>query len=150
MSPAGPSAAASAIIRQRFDFAASHRLHNPAMTEQENRACFGKCNNSAGHGHNYIIEPAVRIPVDGAASVFSHADLEDLCKRVILDRFDHKHLNVDTAEFGEGAGVLPTVENIAKVSYDLLAPAVAARCPAARLEAITVWETDRTSSTYPG
>ncbi len=141
----------SVVLRQRFDFCAAHRLHNPELSDEENRQRFGKCNNPAGHGHNYVFEPAVRSPLDArGATPFSLEDLEQLCGRLLTQRFDHKHLNVDTPEFSAGSGVLPTVENISKVFYELLAPAITARCPAARLESMTVWETDRTSSTYPG
>lgn len=133
------------ILRQRFDFAAAHRLHVPTLTQEENRTLFGKCNNEKGHGHNYQFEPA--IAVDAGAVLPVHA-VEHVCKLTILDRFDHKHLNEDCAEFNLAkGGVNPSVENIARVFFKLLAPAVQA-IPGARLAAITVWETDRTSATY--
>jgi len=137
------------LIRQRFDFAAAHRLHSAALSEAENRAFFGKCNNPSGHGHNYQLEPcvAVRLAADGQQA-FTLADLERVVDRVILERFDHKHLNVDTEEFGP-RGVNPTVENIAKVFFGLLSPAVG-EGNRAELRSITVWETDRTSCVYPG
>jgi len=141
------------LIRQRFDFAAAHRLHSTALSEAENREFFGKCNNPSGHGHNYQLEPcvAVRLAADGRQA-FTLADLEHVVDRVILERFDHKHLNVDTEEFGPN-GVNPTVENIAKVFFGLLAPAVGkggAKGQSAELRSVTVWETDRTSCVYPG
>lgn len=137
------------LIRQRFDFAAAHRLHSAALSEAENRAFFGKCNNPSGHGHNYQLEPcvAVRLAADGRQA-FTLADLERVVDRVILERFDHKHLNVDTEEFGP-RGVNPTVENIAKVFFELLSPEVGAENKA-ELRSVTVWETDRTSCLYPG
>lgn len=137
------------LIRQRFDFAAAHRLHSAALSEAENRAFFGKCNNPSGHGHNYQLEPcvAVRLAADGRQT-FTLADLERVVDLVILERFDHKHLNVDTEEFGP-RGVNPTVENIAKVFFELLSPAVGAENKA-ELRSVTVWETDRTSCLYPG
>lgn len=144
-------AATSVLIRQRFDFSASHRLHNPAMSDAENVAKFGKCNNAAGHGHNYVVEPTVRVAVDDQGRAgFTHGDLTALTSSILIDRFDHKHLNVDTPEFREPGGVLPTVENIARVFFELLSPHVSKRCPEADLINLTVWETDRTSSTYPG
>jgi 6-pyruvoyltetrahydropterin/6-carboxytetrahydropterin synthase len=147
----GTAAATTVLIRQRFDFSASHRLHNPAMTAAENAAKFGKCNNPAGHGHNYVVEPTVRVVLDNlGGSGFTHGDLTALTSAIIIDRFDHKHLNVDTHEFKEPGGVLPTVENIARVFFELLSPHVSKRCPEAELIDLTVWETDRTSSTYPG
>ncbi|MEM1072453.1 MAG: 6-carboxytetrahydropterin synthase [Planctomycetota bacterium] len=135
-----------ALLRQQFDFAAAHRLHAPELSDEENERVFGKCNNPSGHGHNYRIEAAVAVPVDQPVGGFGLADLEELCDTLVIERFDHTHLNVDTEEFGP-RGVMPSVENIAKVIYDILAPAVADR--GAALRSMTVWETDRTCCTYP-
>lgn len=155
MSPPSPTASApSVLIRQQFDFAAAHRLFSPALDDEANRATFGKCSNPRGHGHNYRLEPCVEFPLAPAradVAGFGLADLERLVARTILDRFDHTHLNEDTPEFDQrlAGGLNPSVENIAKVFYDLLAPAVASCGKPARLRNITVWETDKTSCTYP-
>ncbi len=148
-SVAGPSApTARVLIREKFDFAAAHRLHVPTLSDEANRATFGKCNNPSGHGHNYQFEPCVSVPMNALAAGFSIATLERLADEVLLERFDHKHLNEDTAEFDpRRGGVNPSVENIAAVFFNLLAPAVAQA--GATLEHLTVWETDRTSATYP-
>lgn len=142
-----------AILRQQFDLAAAHRLHVESMSDDENRRIFGKCNNPHGHGHNYRVEPAVAVPVGQASSggAFTLADLERLTLEHLVARFDHTHLNLDTQEFASGpAGLNPSVENIAKVFFERLAPAVhGASHGTAALRAITVWETDRTSCTYP-
>ncbi len=136
----------TAILRQRFDFAASHRLHVPTLSPQQNLDLFGKCNHPSGHGHNYQVEPAVEVSLDPSGTpAFTLQHLEAIVEREIIQRFDHKHLNLDTREFGEG-GVNPSVENIAKVFFELLQPSIS---PGARLAHVTVWETDRTSSTYP-
>jgi 6-pyruvoyltetrahydropterin/6-carboxytetrahydropterin synthase len=139
-----------ALIRQQFDFAAAHRLHVPTLSDQQNRELFGKCNNPRGHGHNYRVETAVRMRA-GAGERFSLADIERATQETVIDRFDHKHLNEDTREFAAPGGLNPSVENIAKVCYDLLVPAISERSRGeASLASITVWETDRTSATYPG
>jgi 6-pyruvoyltetrahydropterin/6-carboxytetrahydropterin synthase len=141
------STPARVTIRQRFEFAASHRLHVAELDEGANRALFGKCNNPNGHGHNYVLEPAVVCEASpGRPPRFTLADLEAVTERTIIDRFDHKHLNLDTAEFGPG-GVNPSVENIARIVYELLAPEIAGA--GAQLAAVTVWETERTSATFP-
>lgn len=138
------------ILRQQFDFSAAHRLHAPALSDDDNRALYGKCNNPSGHGHNYRVEPAVSVSLDPALPPFTVSDLERLTQIAIIDRFDHKHLNLDTREFASESGLNPSVENIAKVCFDLLAPAIASDSAGdAELRAVTVWETDRTSSTYP-
>ncbi len=132
------------LLRQRFDFAAAHRLHNPALSDRENRDLFGKCNLPSGHGHNYQVEPCVAIK---AGERFGLPQLEEITGRVLIERFDHKHLNLDCPEFSAVGGVNPTVENIARVFYDLLAPHI--RAAGVLLQTVTVWETDRTSCTYP-
>lgn len=139
-------AAPATILRQRFDFAAAHRLHVPTLSDAENRDLFGKCNNPKGHGHNYQFEPAIRL---APTSTLQLHHLEALVSKVLLDKFDHTHLNEDTVEFNQSRGGLnPSVENIAKVFYTLLAPALAQSHPGATLASMTVWETDRTSATY--
>lgn len=145
MSAADPT---SFLMRQQFDFAASHRLHTAALSDEENRALYGKCNNPSGHGHNYRIEPVVRVPLHDPPR-FTLRDLESMVQALIIERFDHKHLNLDTEEFSARGGLNPSVENIAKVCHGLLTRAIEAHGSGARLHAVTVWETDRTSSTYP-
>jgi 6-pyruvoyltetrahydropterin/6-carboxytetrahydropterin synthase len=140
------------ILRQKFDFAASHRLHVPSLSEEENRRCFGKCNHPGGHGHNYQFEPCVALALETGSPaartpVFNLQALERLAESLVIARFDHKHLNTDTAEFRDGSGLNPTVENIARVCYELLSPAI--QSAGADLHSVTVWETDRTSATYP-
>lgn len=137
-----------ATLRQRFDFAASHRLHVATMTHEQNRALFGKCNHENGHGHNYQVEPAVEVTLNAAGvPSMTLQQLEAVVEREIIERFDHKHLNLDAPEFGPD-GVNPSVENIARVFYGLLERKISL-VEGARLAHVTVWETDRTSSTYP-
>ncbi|MDX9912383.1 MAG: 6-carboxytetrahydropterin synthase [Phycisphaerales bacterium] len=146
----------TALLRQRFDIAAAHRLHVPTLSDDENRRLFGKCNNPSGHGHNYQFEPLVEIPLTGGAPALTLAQLESLAQAAIVDRFDHTHLNLDTPDFSDDAGINPSVENIARVFFEHMRKAVEAHAASLpsdhrpRLRAMTVWETDRTSATYPG
>lgn len=138
-----------ALIRQRFDFSAAHRLHSPTLSDAENLKLYGKCNNPRGHGHNYVVQPVVKIRV-GSVPTFSLADLEAITDRAVIKHFDHKHLNEDTSEFNVGTGgVLPSVENIARVCYERLRPEIASHPASPELLSVTVWETDRTSATFP-
>lgn len=145
MSAAAPQ---RVLIRQQFEFSAAHRLHAESLSEAENRAIFGKCHNVHGHGHNYRLEPAVSIPLGAAASRdesrLTLPEFERIVDQTIVQRFDHKHLNMDTAEF---ATANPSVENIAKVCFELLQGPLSQR--GARLEHVTIWETGKTSCTYP-
>lgn len=140
-----------AVIRQRFEFAAAHRLYAPGLSEEENRRVFGKCNHASGHGHNYVVEPAVRVALDPSGRpALSVADLEPVVLRTVIEQLDHKHLSVDVPAFDQTqpGGVNSSVENIARVCFDWLAPAVAALA-GCELLSVTVWETEKTSCTFP-
>jgi len=137
------------LIRQRFDFAAAHRLHIAGLGDEQNRTIFGKCNNPNGHGHNYQVEPAISIPIDRADS-FDLSELEAIVDDAVIEPFDHKHLNRDTSEFNEAeGGVIPSVERIAMVCHERLRAKLGQAMPEATVERVTVWETDRTSCTFP-
>jgi len=132
-----------ALIRQRFEFSAAHRLHTAELSDEENRRVFGKCNNPSGHGHNYELETCVAVPPEGGAT---GAAIERVVHDTVVRRFDHTHLNLDTDEFRE---LNPTVENIARVVHGLLAPALRDG-GLGELRSVRVWESPRTSATYPG
>jgi 6-pyruvoyltetrahydropterin/6-carboxytetrahydropterin synthase len=108
-----------AVIR-REHFNAAHRLHHPQWSDERNKEIFGKCNLPNYHGHNYELEVKVIGEVDPLTGyVMDLKLLSDLVQEQVLDRFDHKNLNVDTEEFRQ---LNPTAENIAIVIYDLLRP----------------------------
>jgi 6-pyruvoyltetrahydropterin/6-carboxytetrahydropterin synthase len=133
-----------AIVTEQFEFSAAHRLHCPELSDEENRRTFGKCNHPSGHGHNYRLAVAVRVRVGTGAPTLSTGTLEGIVGRSVLDRFDHRHLNVDCPEF---ATLNPSVENIARVCHSLLENEISAA--GAELDHVTVWETEKTSATYP-
>ena len=133
------------ILRETFEFAASHRLHLSHRSDGENRALFGKCNNPNGHGHNYRIAVSVEVPAEQSADARpGFAELERIVESEIMARFDHKHLNLDCPEF---AMTNPSVENIARISFEVLAEPFAAA--GGRLRDVEVWETEKTSCRYP-
>ena len=108
-----------AVFRQEH-FNAAHRLYNKKWDNARNDEVFGKCNNPHYHGHNYeIIVKVVGEPDPETGYVIDIKFLSDLINREIIDRFDHKNLNLDTKEFSE---LNPTAENIAVVCYQLLRP----------------------------
>jgi len=129
------------LLRQRFEFAAAHRLHDDRLDDASNREIFGKCNNPNGHGHNYKIETSVAVPLEGGPSM---RQIETIVGREVVDRFDHRHLNLDCPEF---ASLNPSVEHIAAVGYGLLQTPIAE--VGGTLRSVTVWETDKTCCTYP-
>ncbi len=109
----------TAIIRCEH-FNSAHRLHNSNWSDEKNHKVFGKCNNPNYHGHNYELEVKVIGFCDpDTGYVMDTKILSDIIKDKVVDRFDHKNLNVDTSEF---ASLNPTAENIAMVIYKLLKP----------------------------
>jgi 6-pyruvoyltetrahydropterin/6-carboxytetrahydropterin synthase len=126
-------------LSQRFEFSAAHRLHVPGLSDDANRAAFGKCNNPHGHGHNYEVQVTIAGTPDPTGRLMPTAEFERVVAEHVIDRFDHKHLNVEVPEF---ADMNPSVENIAAVIYRLLAAPL--RTKTVRLSSVTVWETPKT------
>ena len=131
-------------LSQKFEFSASHRLFNRDCDDAENRRIFGKCSNPNGHGHNYELQVTLVGDADRVGGVLKNLpDFERIVGETVIERFDHKNLNLDLSEF---ADVIPSVENIARVIYRLLRPRFADA--GARLAAVTVWETPKTWCEY--
>jgi len=106
-----------AIFRKEH-FNAAHRLHNADLSDAENARLFGKCNYVNYHGHNYELIVKVVGEIDPITGyVIDTKILSDLIKEQIIERFDHKNLNLDTTEF---KNLNPTAENIAMVIYNIL------------------------------
>ena len=106
-----------AVFRKEH-FNAAHRLHNPNWSDERNERVYGKCNNLNYHGHNYdlIVQVIGEIDED-TGYVMDMKVLGNMIKTHVLDRFDHKNLNLDTLEF---KNLNPSAENIAIVIYDIL------------------------------
>ena len=122
---------------------ASHRLHSDELTDEANRATFGKCNNPFGHGHNYRIEVTVGGEIDGETGmVINMATLDAVVNTNILARFDHVNLNLD-ALFAKRVS---TTENLCIAIYQLLAPALLP----AQLEKVRIEETENNFFEYSG
>lgn len=105
-------------VYRKEHFNAAHRLHNPSWSDEKNKQVFGKCNNPNYHGHNYELIVKLIGPVDADTGyVYDMKILSDLIKDNVLNRFDHKNLNLDTEEF---KNINPTAENIAVVIWNIL------------------------------
>ncbi len=119
-----------------YEFAASHRLNSPQMSEAENIALFGKCNNEAGHGHNYVLEVTVGGEVDDRTGMMVDIErLDHVVKERVLLRYDHKNLDVDVPEL---SGRITTSEVVASTIFAQLDGSVPGR-----LEKIKLFETAR-------
>jgi len=133
-------------LSSKFEFSASHRLHNPQMSDEENRNCFGKCNNPHGHGHNYEVQVTLKGSPDKTTGVLVDVPaFERIVAATVIDRFDHKNLNVELPEFSQ-TGLIPSVENIAMTIYRLLKSKFGDA--GAQLASVTVWETPKTWCEY--
>jgi len=102
-------------VTRKYRFSASHRLHTTVLSDAENAALYGKCNNPYGHGHDYEIEVSARGPLQpGSGRVIDPTALDRLVEAHVLRAFDHKYLNTDTAAFQH---LVPTTENLALEIY---------------------------------
>ena len=127
-------------VTRRLRFNAAHRVHNPALSDEENTAIFGKCNNPNGHGHNYTLEVTVGGAVDDATGMV--IDLVDLDRTVrgVLDTLHHKHLDREVAGFARQTS---TAENIVVYLWGELAPRLEGR-----LSHLKLWETNKNVFEY--
>ncbi|HVC48074.1 MAG TPA: 6-carboxytetrahydropterin synthase [Terracidiphilus sp.] len=120
---------------RRYMLSASHRLHTDALSDEANRAAYGKCNNPHGHGHNYVVEVLVGGEVSPATGmVIDMAVLDRTVQRLVVERFDHRNLNLDPL-FAER---VPTTENFCRAVFGLLRGAL----PAVELQHVRVEETE--------
>jgi 6-pyruvoyltetrahydropterin/6-carboxytetrahydropterin synthase len=131
-----------AVFRKEH-FNAAHRLHNPQLSDEENALIFGKCNYPNYHGHNYELIVKVTGEIDPKTGyVIDLKLLSDVLKKNVLEKFDHKNLNLDTEEF---KNLNPTAENIAMVIYGILVEKLDKRYALK----ITLYETERNYVEYP-
>ncbi|MDP3938670.1 MAG: 6-carboxytetrahydropterin synthase [Deltaproteobacteria bacterium] len=132
------------LLTHRFDFCASHRLHNPDLSERENDALYGKCNNPNGHGHNYQLEVTLAgEPDPGTGMVLELSILKRIVDEEICERYDHKNLNLDVSDFKER---IPTAENMLLVIWERLT----GRIPRGKLHRLRLIETANNSFEYFG
>ena len=147
-----PSSAGTGPIAhftRRYRLSASHRLHAPGLTDQQNRDTYGKCNNPFGHGHNYFVEITVAGPIHPETGfVVDLPKLDALARRELLDRFDSMHLNTDSTFAGD---FVPSTENLATEVERVFRAAVPLLDAAGRLRlfAIRIEETGNNSFDLP-
>ncbi len=130
-------------ITRRVHFSAAHRLHDPALSDEENFRVFGPCSNPNYHGHNYELDVSVTGGVDPATGyVADLGTIKQLVEERVLSCLDHKNLNLDVPAF---ADLNPTAENIVIVIWGMLAGALPAK-----LEKLVLWETPHNYVEYRG
>lgn len=130
-------------VYRKEHFNAAHRLHNDLLSDERNAELFGKCNNPNYHGHNYDLIVKIVGEVDSETGyVCDTKELSTIIKEKIIDRFDHKNLNLDVPEFKY---INPTTENIVMVIYDILRSQIDSRHELN----LRLYETERNFVEYP-
>lgn len=130
-------------VCRKEHFNAAHRLHNSAWSDEKNLAVFGKCNNANFHGHNYVLVVKVSgEPDEESGYVIDMKILSVIINKNIIDRFDHKNLNLDTEEFKK---LMPTAENIAVVIWNILRGKIDKQLEIK----VILYETERNFVEYP-
>ena len=131
-------------VTRLLRFNAAHRVHNPALSDGENRTLFGKCNNPNWHGHNYTLEVSVRGPVDERTGyVIDLGVLRAVVEREVVEQTDHRNFNIDVPHM---QGTIPTTENIVVAMWRVLAPVV----EPGSLVRLRLWETENNYVEYEG
>lgn len=135
---------ATVTVTRRLKFNAAHRVHNPALSDEENQALFGKCNNPNWHGHNYTLDVSVHGEIDPRTGyVMDLSKLKDIVEREVVNVVDHRNLNLDVPFM---QGVIPTTENMIVAFWRRLEPVV----QPATLTKLILWETDNNYVEYGG
>jgi 6-pyruvoyltetrahydropterin/6-carboxytetrahydropterin synthase len=131
-------------VTKRLRFNAAHRVHNPALSAEENTALFGPCNNPNWHGHNYVLEVSVEGPIDDRTGyVIDLGKLRKIVERDVISQVDHRNMNVEVPFL---SGTNPTAENIVVACWRVLEPVVAP----GRLSRLRLWETENNYVEYEG
>lgn len=136
-------------VTRTVEFNAAHRLFNPVLSEEKNREIYGKCSNINGHGHNYELEITVSGIVDHTTGfLLDMKKLKEILEKEIMNRFDHKHLNLDVDELRNS---VPSTEVLAVTIWDILAAALQRYINrGVTLHEVTIHETRKNSVRYRG
>ncbi|TRY72184.1 hypothetical protein TCAL_00233 [Tigriopus californicus] len=143
---------AMVYLTRRETFCASHRLHNPELSDEENRDIFGKCNHIHGHGHNYVVEVTVSGSIDPRTGmVMNLVDLKHLIHESIMAPMDHKNLDLDVEEFRD-EGRISTTENLSIVIWERIQRLMGSvlSSSSVRLFEVKIWETEKNIVVYRG
>jgi len=131
-------------VFRKEHFNAAHRLHRSDWDDAQNLAVFGKCSYPNYHGHNYdLVVKVTGEPDPVTGFVMDLKVLSDIISNEVLDRFDHRNLNLDVKEFEH---LNPTAENIVIVIYELIRPHIDPK----QALSVRLYETERNFVEYNG
>lgn len=135
-------------VSRKEHFNAAHRLFNPDWSDEKNEEVFGPCANINWHGHNFELIVTVKgMPQKDTGYVIDLKKLSTLIRRSIIDKVDHKNLNLDV-DFLKG--VIPSCENVIIAFWEILAPKIREIAPEAELHKLLLYETPRNAVEYYG
>ena len=131
-------------VTRRVHFSAAHRLHSPALSDEENRRIFGLCNSPNWHGHNYELDVTVEGQPDPVTGYVVDLGVVRQAAEGVIGDLDHRNLNLDVPWL---ADIIPSTENLVVAIWERLKP----RIPAGgRLVRLVLWETPRNAAEYWG
>jgi 6-pyruvoyltetrahydropterin/6-carboxytetrahydropterin synthase len=137
-----------AFLTRRVSFAAAHRYRIAAWSDARNEQVFGLCARPSYHGHSYICDVTVRGEIDDTTGMLIDlAQLDRILDVEVKQRFDHRNINVDVPEFGEGK-LVPTGENLARFIHERVSRGLREIGATARVERVTVAEDSTLSASY--
>ena len=137
-----------AFLTRRVAFAAAHRYRIPTWSDAQNEQVFGLCARPSYHGHSYVCDVTVRGDIDATTGmIVDLAVLDRILDAEVKRRFDHRNINVDVPEFGEGK-LVPTGENLSRFIYERIAGALRQAGVASRVVRVTVAEDATLSASY--
>jgi len=143
-----PSTRMRSLLTRRVSFAAAHRYRVAAWSDERNEEVFCLCARPSYHGHSYICDVTVSGEIDPATGmIVDLALLDRILRDEVRERFDHRNINLDVPEFGEGR-LVPTGENLARFIYQRVALGLSSAGSAARVTKIIVAEDATLSASY--
>lgn len=135
-------------VSRKEHFNAAHKLYNPNWTQEKNIEVFGPCANSNWHGHNFELITTVKgTPDPDTGFVVDLKKLSTLIKSEIIDKVDHKNLNLDVDFM---LNKMASCENLAIEFWKILAPKIEMLGKDCKLHCLKLIETPRNYVEYYG
>lgn len=135
----------TSTLTRRVKFAAAHRYRRPEWDDARNEATFGPCAWPSYHGHSYTCDVTVSGNIDPITGfIMDLGKLDTILRSEVVQKFDHRNINVDVPEFTDGK-LVPSGENLSRFVLDRVQAALGAD---ARVVSVTIAEDDTLSATY--
>lgn len=134
------------FVTRKMHFNAAHRVYQPNWSDEQNKACFGKCANANWHGHNYDLFVTVKGEINPDTGFVVDLNwMKKIIEEHIIDVLDHKNLNLDVPFM---KNKMASTEVLAVEIYNILQPLLAGDTYS--LHGIKLVETERNFVEYFG